>query len=87
MSTLALTKQVASRTGKTDITVSIHTAGVIVETRSILRSEVVTLEFEKISDVEQLSEEFAFHEVGVFKAIVEMLGKLAVNINAYRALA
>ena len=87
MSTLALTQQVAARHGATSVTVSIHEACVVVETRNILHKDVVTLAFDKINDVEQLAEEFAFHEVGVFKAIVEMLGKLAANINAFRALA
>lgn len=87
MSTLALTQQVASRTGTTAVLVTIHPDCVVVETKSILHKDVVTLAFDQIDDVEGLSDKFAFHEVGVFKAVVEMLGKLAVNIGAYRALA
>lgn len=86
MSTLALTQQVASRTGTTSVLITIHPDCVVVEAKSILHKDVVTLAFDEIGNVEQLAAKFAFHEVGVFMAVVEMLGKLAVNIGAYRAL-
>lgn len=87
MSTVALTQQVASRHGATTVTVTIHEDCVVVESKNILIKDVVTLAYDGINDVEALSDKFAFHEVGVFKAIVEMLGRLAANINAFRALA
>lgn len=87
MSNISLTQQVASRHGATTVVVTIHEECVVVETKNIMFKDVVTLTYDGISDVEALSEKFAFHEVGVFKAVVEMLGKLASNVNAFRALA
>ena len=86
MSKLNLSSVVNTTSSHNIVTVSIQATGVEVEVKTAVMRTHHSVHWDDMTDVEYLSLLFADERVAVFRAIVELLGKVYASKDIYRAL-